>query len=254
MSSENRLASTESAPAETDADTSDLVVKLRRGGVVELTLNRPHRKNALVGPLVDRLLEHLRDLREDSDCRAVLLRGAGGCFCSGLDLKEIRADPPPEWWASFSGRWVELHAQLFEFDRPIVGALEGYAIAAGSGLALGCDLLVAGETSKLHVNEAENGMAAPLNVAWLRLKLSVARAQQMAMVARPYTGVELEQLGLITELVADDLVLERSRALAQRLAGFPGRGSQPTKAMLKALAPFNDPRAYFWTAVEAANQ
>lgn len=221
----------------------------RRG---ELVLNRPERKNAITGPVVEGLLAGLEELGRDDGIGAILLRGAGGGFCAGLDRKELALDPPPAWRERFSERWVELHAALFECPKPIVGALEGFAVAAGSGLALACDLLVAGERSFLHVSEAQLDMAAPMNIAWLKLKLGAGTAYDLALLAERQSGADLLRKGLAVRAVPDEQVLVAARDLGDRLAGLSPRSHAATKRIVAALMPFQSAREYFGSAQRAA--
>ena len=111
-----------------------------REGWAELILNRPERKNAITGPLGVELARQVNVLSADEDVRVILLRGAEGAFCSGLDLKEFNADPPPAWRSDFAKIWRSAHRALYNCSTPIVGALERYAINGGAALALACDL------------------------------------------------------------------------------------------------------------------
>ena len=217
----------------------------RRG---ELVLNRPERKNSLIGPLVEELLAGLRQLEAEPEIGSILIRGAEGGFCAGLDLKEFRAEPPPPWREEFSACWCAFHAACFDCSKPIVGALEGFAIAGGSGLALACDLLIVGDGAFLEVAEARLGMGAPMNVAWLRIKVGLTRTYEMVMAAERYYGADLVRMGLAMESVPDAEVLAKARALADRLAGFPPEGHAATKRMVARLAPFEDAHAYFEAA------
>ena len=144
--------------------SDDPVRSTRNGGVAEIVLNRPARRNAVTGPLAERLHAEIVAATEDDEVAVLLLRGAGGAFCSGLDLGEFRADPPPDWLPAFSNLWLDVHAALYDCPKPIVAALERFAINAGSALALAADLLVAGEQAFLHVGEVQMGMAAPMNM------------------------------------------------------------------------------------------
>ena len=195
----------------------------------------------------------LAELDRDPEIGAILLRGAGGTFCAGLDLEAFSADPEPPWREHFSHSWLSFHVELFEASKPVVGALERYAIAGGSGLALGCDLLVAGETSYLWVREAEFGMGAPMNVAWLQLRAGLALSNRLVMMADRVPGPELVKMGLALESTADDQVVERARAVTDRLAGFPGSAHAPTKAMARTLLPgYRTAREYFETVMEVS--
>ena len=210
--------------------SSDPVFSTRESGVAEIVLNRPARRNAVTGPLAERLHAEIVAATEDDDVGVLLLRGAGGAFCSGLDLGEFRADPAPDWMPAFSGLWLDVHAALYDCPKPIVAALERFAINAGSALALAADLLVAGEQAFLHVGEIQMGMAAPMNMAWLRLRHPESVAARLAIVGRRYTGVELERMGVASEVVADNEVLTRARELSATIAGYPPSGVRAIKS------------------------
>jgi enoyl-CoA hydratase len=234
-------------------DLPPLVRVERHGRRGELILNRPERRNALIGPMVLELRQGLAELDRDPEIGAILLRGAGGTLCAGLDLEAFSADPEPPWREHFSHNWLSLHVELFEASKPVVGALERYAIAGGSGLALACDLLVAGETSYMWVREAEFGMAAPMNVAWLQLRSGLALTNRLVMMADRVTGPELVDSGLALQSVADDQVLARAREVTDRLAGFPGAAHAPTKAMARTLLPgYRTAREYFEAVMEVS--
>jgi len=222
----------------------DPVVSIRRGGVAEIVLNRPARRNAVTGPLAERLHEEIASAVGDDEVAVLLLRGAGGAFCSGLDLGEFRADPPPEWMPRFPDRWRNVHAALYDCNKPIVAALERFAINAGSALALAADLLVAGERSFLHVGEIRMGMAAPMNLAWLRLRHPESVAARLAIAGRRVEGPELLQLGVASEVVADDAVLDRARELAAEIAGYPPEGIRAIKSAIVSSRPAQSGRAW----------
>lgn len=191
------------------------------GSWAELVMNRPERKNAITGPFGIAMADRLDDVADNPHIQALVLRGAGGAFCSGLDLKEFNADPPPHWLGDFPSIWRGVHRRLFDCPVPIVGALERYAINGGAALALACDLLIVGEGAFLQVGEVQIGMAAPYNLAWLALRHSEPVAARLALVGDRHAGGELAALGIATESTADDAVLDTARALAARLAGFP---------------------------------
>jgi len=206
----------------------------------ELLLNREKQKNALTGPLVDELKSGLQTLIEDPECHVILLRGSGGVFCAGLDVKAFFSPPTPAWVVDFADNWSSFHAALYACRKPVIGALEKYAIGGGAALALGCDLLVAGNQAFMHVLELEKGLAAPLNVAWLQIKWGAARSLDLALGAERWNGVELVKKGLAYKAVPDDLVLEEARALADRLAGYPPKGLIDMMGAIKAAASGED--------------
>ena len=203
-------------------------------GWAELILNRPERKNAITGPLGVALADQLNELSESDDVRVILFRGAGGAFCSGLDLKAFNADPAPAWLEDFQNIWRGAHKALFTCNKPVVGALERYAINGGAALALACDLLVVGEGAFLQVGEVQIGMAAPYNLAWLSLRHTEAKMAEVALIGERLDGTKLCEMGLAQQCVSDDQVLDAARGLCERLAGYPEGGLARIKAGLRA--------------------
>ena len=200
----------------------------------EVMLNRPERKNAITGPFGEQLADALEELQQDQQVQALLLHGAGGAFCSGLDLNAFNAEPEPAWVAGFQASWRRAHNALFNCDKPIVGALERYAINGGAALAIACDYLIAGEQAFLQVGEVQIGMAAPYNMAWLNLRHSERVIAEVTLIGDRLPAAELVRLGLANESVADDQVLLTARALCQRFADFPVGTPQKIKIGMRA--------------------
>lgn len=202
---------------------------------VEVVLNRPHRKNAVTGPLVGELRAALRAVAEEPGTPVVVLRGASGAFCSGLDLKEFNADPQPEWVPGFQGQWAALHRDLYSFPGFIVGALEGFAINAGAALAFACDFLVVAEDSFLHVGELRMGRQAPINIAWLYLRGGRRAITEVALRAERIPGPDLARMGLAHAVVPGPEVLDCARSLAARLAEITPAAIAEMKQSLRRL-------------------
>lgn len=214
---------------------SDVLTE-RHDGWAELILNRPDRRNAVHGPLAQALLEQLRALNADPDPRVIVLRGAGGALCSGLDLKAFAAEPPPDWVSGFSALWHQVHLALLESPKVLVVALERFAINGGAALALAGDLLVVGQGAFLQVAEVQLGMAAPKNVAWLALRHHEALAARLTLLGDRWDAPTLLREGIATEVVPDDEVVARAQAIAQRIAGFPPQGPLRIKSALRAAS------------------
>ena len=205
-----------------------------RGRWAEIVLNRPERRNAVDGPLGEALAAAIERAGADDGVQAILLRGAGGAFCSGLDLKAFNAEPPPDWMPRFAAIWRTAHKALFECKKPIVAALERFAINGGAALALAADLLVAGETAFLQVGEVRQGMAAPYNMAWLRLRHSENTAAQLTMTGRRFPGTELASLGIAYAAVPDADVVTSARQLVEELAAYPDGAPARIKTLMRA--------------------
>jgi enoyl-CoA hydratase/carnithine racemase len=204
-------------------------------GVASIILNRPARKNAITGPMMDRLAEAFREAAVRDDVGAVLFHGADGGFCSGLDLGEYNADPPPDWLPTSLDSLVAAHRAIYACPVPVVGALERFAINGGAAFALACDLLVAGQTAFLQVGEIRQGLAAPMNLAWLLARRPASVAEQLTLTGRRFTGPDLHRLGVALDVVADDGVLDAARVLATEIASYPRVGARMIKATTRAL-------------------
>lgn len=204
--------------------------------VVDIVLHRPERRNALIGPLATELADTIEACNGDDATSVMVVRGAGGAFCSGLDLKEFGLDPQPDWVPTFGDEWRRVHRALFDSPKIVIGVLERFAINGGAALALACDFLVTGETAFLQVGEVQQGMAAPMNMAWLRLRYSEAVAARVALIGDRIAGPDLVALGLAHASVADDRVVDDARSLAERLAAHDPGGVRRIKRSLRSTS------------------
>lgn len=205
------------------------------GGIwAEVVLNRPERKNAITGPLGVGLAESVNALNADAEVQAIMLRGQGGAFCSGIDLGAFNATPEPEWLANFQTIWRGAHKALFQCDKPIVGAMQRYAINGGAALAVACDYLVVGEQSFVQVGEVQIGMAAPYNLAWLNLRYSEAVIAEVVLLGDRLNGADMLRLGLANQSVDDDQVLQTATAICERFADFPSGAPAKIKQGMRA--------------------
>ena len=226
--------------------SDETVVKLEKtGGWLEIVINRPERRNAIIPPVSDAIRAALAEAEADDDIAAVLLRGEGGFFCSGVDLKALQADPPPPWRAEQGTSWRNLHLALFDFGKPVIGAFEKYGINAGAALAMACDILIAGETAFLQVGEIQQGVAAPMNFAWFRIKATEQVMARLAFYGDRVAGPELQRLGLAAECVPDDMVVSRCREITARLAAFPAGATRSIKKGIIEQRGITDPDAFF---------
>jgi len=231
--------------------TNEVLVE-NHGGRLDITINRAERRNAITGPVAQAIREAALAANEDPEVRVVVLRGAGGTFSSGLDLKEFNADPAPPWVREFQGSWRGCHEAIFALDKPVVCALEGYAINAGAALALSADFLVVGEGAFLQVGEVRQGRPAPMNLAWLRMRFSDAVARQVMLLGRRIGAAELHRLGIAFEVVPDGQVASTVEALASELAELPAGGLAGAKQVLRKLDLPGEPNQWFELAARAA--
>ena len=223
----------------------DGVVVDRAEGYATITLDRPHRKNALTGPVFVALAAAVEELGADDDIAALVLRGAGGGFCSGIDLTELQADPPHPWAPQLGELARQAHIALYRCPCPIITAVERFAINAGAALALAGDLVVVGESGFVQIGEIIQGARIPMNAAWVRLRASESVLARLAFTGDRVTGAELGSLGLATHVVADAAVLDTATALAHRMASFPAGSSRNIKTDVRELASI-DPDTWFF--------
>jgi len=210
------------------------VIVERHEGWCELILNRPERKNAVEGRLARALGEALSRIEADAEIRSVVLRGAGGAFCSGLDTKAFSERPAPAWVAEFPAAWESVHASLLSSRKVWIVALERYAINGGASLALAGDLLVCGRGAFLQVGEVAIGMAAPRIAAWLALRHSEAVAARLCLTAERVGAGELLRLGIATELADDEQVVGQARERAMAIARYPAGSVAAVKSGMRA--------------------
>jgi enoyl-CoA hydratase/carnithine racemase len=223
-----------------------VVLVERSGARVNVILNRPERKNSVTAELAAELRDAFRGVSADASVGCVVLQGAGGFFCSGIDLTAAgdgaRPGPIPAW--------TQVHAELYKCPVPVVVALERYAINAGAALALGAHVVVAGESAFVQVSEIAIGVAAPMNQAWLHLRHSPAVADRMTLLADRIPAPELLRLGVVTEVVADDAVLARANELADRIAAYPATGREGIARTWRNLrGVIEDPDTWFASLV-----
>ena len=212
-------------------------------GFAEIVINRPERRNALIPEAAEGVISALEDIDQDDKMAAVILRGKGGYFCSGIDLKALQSATSTGHARKDAIR--HMHLAFYHFRKPVIAAFEGFGINAGCALALACDLVVAGESSFIQIGEIQQGAPIPMNAAWMRLKLPEFVLSRMALLGDRITGPEMFRLGVATECVADDEVLSRSRKMATRIAGFPPGGAVNIKQSIVGQRSIDDVEKWF---------
>ena len=225
--------------------TADLVLLSIADGLATVQLNRPERKNAIIGPMMAQLAEAIDEASADESVKAVLLCGADGAFCSGIDLKAVNADPKPGWLASQPQSLRDAHVALAKCPHPVIVALERFAINGGAAFALAGDIVIAGDEAFLQVGEVKLGMAAPNNLAWLSARYSPATVLQIVLVGDRIYGPRLVELGIAAESVPSDQVLARATELATQIAGYPAGAAAGLKKAALDLAGLSDVDAWF---------
>ena len=205
--------------------SNEMVLQKLEGGLLTITMNRPERKNALNPDMVRGLVEAARRAAEDSGVRAVLLKGAGGTFCVGGDVKSMAEGRAP---MSFEEKQVtlrkgmEVSRILHQMSKPVVAQLDGAAAGAGLSIALSCDLRVASESCKITTAFAKVGLSGDYGGTYfLTQMLGSAKARELYLMSPVLTAREALALGLVTRVVADAEIDAAARELAMSLAQGP---------------------------------
>ena len=172
-------------------------------GVAILELNRPDKRNALNGDLVEALHDALADVAMEDDVRVVLVRGAGRDFCSGADLAELAAiaDMGIEESVEDAQRMGDLFVGMRTIQKPVIAAVHGKALAGGAGLATACDLVLAHRDAVFGYPEVHLGFVPAMVMAILRRKLGEGRAFELAAVGHRIGAIEAERIGLVNRVL-----------------------------------------------------
>jgi methylglutaconyl-CoA hydratase len=184
-----------------------------------VTLNRADKRNAISYELIDDLI-HVLDEVKNSTARILILTGAGKAFCSGMDLDNLKAliGRTPEQNLEDSRTMVSLFRSLYEFAKPTIAAVNGAAIAGGTGLALLCDFTLAVPDAKFGYTEVRIGFVPAIVSTFLLRQVGEKIARDLLLTGRIFDAAEALKLGLINEIVPADKLLGRARELAGQLA------------------------------------
>ena len=211
-------------------DAAILLEQRQDNGVLLLTLNRPAQRNALATPLLEAIAAALRAADRDSGIRSVVLTGNDKVFAAGADIEELaRSDgsEPVE-----GPRWIAWNT-IAAFSKPLIAAVEGWCLGAGSELILRCDIVVAGRNAKLGQPETNLGIIPGAGgTAILPRKVGMATAMDMVLTGEPITGERAYQLGMVARLVDDGQALASALELAARLASRAPEALRVAKASI----------------------
>jgi enoyl-CoA hydratase/carnithine racemase len=206
-------------------------------GVVQLTLSRPEKLNALTEPLVAQFHEHLRALAADLTCRVVVLTGAGRGFCAGLDLGGFGRIPGTEVFGPTQQTWATqrtiaaLVQEMRRLPQPVIAAVNGPA--AGGGLALVCasDIRIASSSAVFSTSFIRIGVTAcDIGTSWMLPRLvGAARAHELMLTSRRIDADEALRIGLVTDVVAPDALSDAASAMADSLLMAPPLSLSLTK-------------------------
>ncbi|MGB8503691.1 enoyl-CoA hydratase/isomerase family protein [Mycobacterium sp.] len=207
-----------------------VLLSVDRDGVRTLTLNRPHRKNAINPELWIALADALRSAGTDRAVRALVITGANGAFCSGADLSVGGDDVHPSYKMH---NLTDVALVLHDLPVPTIAKVTGVAVGAGWNLALGCDLVVATPESTFSQIFAKRGLSVDLGGSWLLPKLvGLQQAKRLALLAETIDAEEAQALNLVTWVVSAEEIDAFVADLGARLVAGPPIALAQTKALL----------------------
>jgi len=208
--------------------TEQAVLVERRNRVMIITLNRPEAMNAINGALSNGLWNAIQELNTDDSLTAGVITGNGRAFCSGMDLKAFARgeDIGPLNTFVRSGS-----------EKPLIAAIEGFALAGGCEIALTCDLLIAGKGAKIGIREVKVGLfAAAGGVFRLPARVGYTKAMEMAITGEPITAETALESGMLSELTETGGALEAAIKWADRIAENAPLAVAASKTLVRAAA------------------
>ena len=214
----------------------------REGHVLIVTLNRPEAKNALSGGMLAGMYRGWRMLDEDPELRVGILTGRGDVFCAGADLKAMGGDERDEEFQKLMAEVPDIHFQaLLRHNRPmkpIIAAVEGFAVAGGTEILQGTDIRVAAEDAIFGVTEAKRGLF-PMGGSSVRLRRQIpyTLAAEILLTARHVTAQEALDFGLVGRLVPSGQALAEAKKIAEVVCE---NGPVSIRALMRVLREIDE--------------
>ncbi len=213
-------------------------------GIVRLTLNRPQAFNALSASMLEALQAELERLDRDADARIVILAAAGKAFCTGHDLREMRADPLQQYYEQLFALCARMMMTIQRLTKPVIAEVHGVATAAGCQLVAMCDLAVAAEGSRFAVSGINLGLFCSTPAVALSRNVSRKHALEMLLTGDFISAEEARDYGLINRVVPVDALQSATEALAGRIIAKPQIAIEMGKRLFYAQLETGIEQAY----------
>lgn len=203
--------------------TGTVLTRYLGDGVQMISLNRPHRLNAIVPELLDDLVSALAAANADGNVGAILITGEGRAFCAGDDLKEFSAQATDEaGTTAYIERIQDVTRAMVLGQRPVVGAIRGWAVGGGLEWVINCDFAIAARGTRFFFPEIALGVFVTGGVTELLPRLvGLQRAREMILLGEKFDADQAKDWGLLSDVVADEALLPAAQDLARRLAALP---------------------------------
>jgi len=201
-----------------------------KDGILRVEIDRPEKKNALTAPMYQALADAIKAGEADSGVRVLLIHGTADLFTAGNDLQEFLRNPPRDESAPV---FQFLYA-ISQAQKPIVAAVAGAAVGIGTTMLLHCDLVYAAPNARLQLPFVNLGLLPEAASSLLLPALAgYQRAAELLLLGEPFSAQQGEEIGLVTEVVAADRLLETAMAQARKLAQKPAASLRLTKQLMK---------------------
>lgn len=214
--------------------SDSLLLSFPRQSIALLTLNRPDVRNALNADLVARLSETMEQLSTAPDIRSVVITGSGRAFCAGADLATLKALQTASLLENDAdcNRLRDFYRGLGTFPKPVIGAVNGPALAGGCGLASLCDVLIASPKATFGYPEVRIGFVAAMVLVFLARQLGERLARELLLTGRVFDADEALRLGLVNRIAPAESLVEEAVAFAGEIASAAPSSLSLTKELL----------------------
>jgi methylglutaconyl-CoA hydratase len=208
----------------------------QESSIATITFNRPEKRNAISFRLIDETLAAL-DQIEKSGSQVAILTGAGKAFCAGMDLDELKSliGRTHEQNVADSRRMAQFFRRLYDFPRATIAAVNGAAIAGGTGIATMCDFTLAVSEAKFGYTEVRIGFVPALVSSILVWQVGHKIARDLLMTGRLFDAAEAHRYGLVNEVVSPDALMARARELASQIMENSPSSVRATKKLINGF-------------------
>lgn len=207
------------------------------GPITQITLNRAEKRNAISGEMIAELQSAL-DAIEKTKSRVVIITGSGKAFCAGMDLEMLASigKQSPVENQEDSRRIAKMFRRIWSFPKPMIAAVNGAALAGGCGIATLCDFTLAVPDAKFGYTEVRIGFLPAIVSVFLIRQIGEKRARDLLLTGRVVEALEAKEIGLVTEIVEPDKLMERAHQLAEILIAASPSSLTRAKRLLTTAA------------------
>jgi len=224
--------------------SSETLIVQQYGAVLHVTLNRPEQRNAMSAQMLNELIEVFGQIKDDLSIRAVVLRGAGGHFCAGGDIKDMAAlrmaaaqAASNQPYIAFNRLFGTLIETVNHAPQIVVAVLEGAVLGGGFGLACVSDLAISREDAQFGLPETGLGVIPAQIAPFVVQRIGITQARRVALLGLRFNGAEAVRLGIAHTLVSDEAALQTElNAALQQIQRAAPNASRVTKALLHQVA------------------